>query len=46
MTNKLNNQEVNFRIQAIHIDELLNGNRCISGGLPTNHFSSSYPKYG
>jgi len=46
MNEKLNNQVVNFRIQAIHIDDLLNGNRCISGGLSTHHFSSSYPSYG
>lgn len=43
MTGTINPQEINFRIQAINVEELLNGNRCVSSGLPTSNFA--YPKY-
>lgn len=32
MTGTLNRNEVNFRIQALQVDELLDGNKCINGG--------------
>jgi len=43
MTGTLNSNEVNFRIQAIQIDELLNGSRCSSSGLPPTQFN--YPRF-
>lgn len=32
MTGTMNAQETNFRIMALKINELLDGNRCIGGG--------------
>lgn len=36
MTGSLNPREINFRIQALQIDELLDGDRCL-GGFKTSH---------
>lgn len=44
MTGRISNQEVNFRIQALQIDELLDGKtRCSAAGVPTSNFA--FPRY-
>lgn len=43
MTGTLNRNEVNFRIQALQIDELLDGNKCISGNS-YNGGGGSFPR--
>lgn len=47
MAGTLNRNEVNFRIQALQIDELLDGNKCISGNSYSGGGGSfSRPHYG
>lgn len=44
MTGSINSNEVNFRIQAIQIDELLSGSECTRAGIAMAS-SISFPVY-
>lgn len=39
MTGTLSDREINFRIQALQVDEILGGDKCIQGGFS----GSAYP---
>lgn len=43
MTGTINSREINFRIQALQINELLDGEKCSSvRSIPNSHYSASY----
>lgn len=47
MTGTINQQETNFRIQALQIDELISGGKCGSGGgRPGNSVTQPFTPYG
>lgn len=44
MTGTINQQETNFRVQALQIDELLGGTTC-RGGQQGNHGNYHHPSH-
>lgn len=45
MTGSINSNEVNFRIQGIAIEDLLNGSQCRGGGGLEREASIYFPSY-